>query len=87
MDITVKKPLKDRLRKSFQTWYASEIQKQLKDVSLDKVKVDIHASTVKPMCSRWIKSAWQDLQDQPSIAINGFRNAEILDAITNEEDQ
>ena len=31
----------------FQEWYASEVQKQLKSVPLDKVKVDLTAAVVK----------------------------------------
>ena len=48
MDITVNKPMKNGLRTRFQTWYASEIQTQLKLVPLDKVQVNVTASTIKP---------------------------------------
>ena len=78
MDVSVNRPMKDRLRKNFQTWYAGEVQKQLKTVSVDQVKVDITASAIKPLCARWIQTAWQGLEQQPQIAINSFRRLEFL---------
>jgi len=47
MDISVNKPMKDELKKRFQAWYASEVQRQLKEVSVDKIKVDVTASAIK----------------------------------------
>ena len=81
MDVSVNRPMKDRLRKNFQTWYAGEVQKQLKTVSVDQVKVDITAAPIKPLCARWIQTAWQGLEQQPQIAINSFRKAGIFNSI------
>lgn len=44
MDVSINKPMKDGMRTGFQTWYASEIQKLLKDGPLDQVKVNITAA-------------------------------------------
>lgn len=81
MDVSVNRPMNNRLRKNFQTWYAGEVQKQLKTVSVDQVKVDITAAAIKPLCARWIQTAWQGLEQQPQIAINGFRKAGIFNSI------
>ena len=74
--------MKDELKKRFQTWYALEVQKQLKEVPVDKVKVDVTASAIKTKSASWIISSWQAIEQRPEIVINGFRKAGILDAIT-----
>ena len=35
IDLSINKPVKDQMGSKFQEWYASEVQKQLKSVSLD----------------------------------------------------
>ena len=82
MDISINKPMKDALQKKFQSWYAAEIQKQLKEVPVDKVKVDLTAAAIKPKSASWFFSAWHSIKERPEMAINGFRKAGILDAIT-----
>ena len=82
MDISINKPMKDALKKKFQSWYAAEIQKQLKEVPVDKVKVDLTAAAIKPKSACWFFSAWHSIEERPEMAINGFRKAGILDALT-----
>ena len=41
LDVSVNKPIKDDLKKSFHSWYANEVQKQLKSVPVHEVKVDV----------------------------------------------
>lgn len=82
MDISVNKPMKNGLRTRFQTWYASEIQKQLKVVPLDEVQVSVTASSIKPHSAKWIISTWQEIEKRPDLAINGFQAAGIVSAIT-----
>ena len=81
MDISINKPMKNGLRTRFQTWYANEIQKQLKEVSLDQVQVPVSASIIKPLSANWIISTWQEIEKRPEIAVNGFRAAGIVSAI------
>ena len=59
MYIAVNKPLKDELKARFQSWYANEVKKQLEEVSVDQVKVDVTTSVIKPKSASWIISAWQ----------------------------
>ena len=82
MDVSSNKPMKDEMKKRFQVWYAGEIQKQLKNVPVDQVHVDLTVAVIKDKCTNWIISSWQALQERPDLAINGFRKAGILDAIT-----
>ena len=81
MDISINKPIKDEMKKRFQSWYAAEVQKQLKEVPVEDVKVDV-ASAVKTKSANWIISTWQALEVRPEVAINGFKKAGIYDAVT-----
>ena len=46
MGMSINKPVKDGMRTKFQTWYASEVQKQLKDVPVDQVKVGVTVAAI-----------------------------------------
>lgn len=81
LDVSVNKPMKDELRARFHTWYASEVEKQMKDLPAEKVKVDITMSNIKGRSASWIISSWQALQSRPEIAINGFRKTGIFSSV------
>ena len=81
LDIAVNKPMKNGLKAKFQSWYANEVQKQLKIVALNNVKVDTTLTVVKSPSASWIVSTWQDITRRPEIAIGGFRHAGISNAI------
>ena len=86
MDMSINKPMKDGMRTRFQTWYASEVQKQLKDVPVDQVKVGVTATAIKPLSAKWIISTWQEIENRPDLAINGFRAAGIASAVESVQD-
>ena len=81
LDVSLNKPMKDELRAKFHVWYASEVEKQMKEIPAEMVKVDVAMSNIKGKSASWIISSWQALQSRPEIAINGFRKAGILPAI------
>lgn len=81
IDVSVNKPLKDELKKGFHSWYAKQLQEQLKSVPLMNVKVDVNAAIIKSNSLNWFIHAWQSIQAQPSIIINGFKKTGIYDAI------
>ena len=81
IDLSINKPVKDQMRSKFQGWYASEVQKQLKSVPLDKVKVDLTAAMVKTNCTRWIQSTIESIQKRPEVVINGFKESGIVQAV------
>ena len=82
LDISVNKPIKDELKKNFHSWYANEVQQQLKSVPVHQVAVDVLTAVIKTKSVSWFISAWESLRARPEITINGFRKAGILDAVT-----
>ena len=81
VDISINKPVKGEMR-NFQWWYAAELRKQLKEVPLGEVKVDVAAAAIKTRSAHSIISAWQALVGTPEVAVNGFKKAGIYEAIT-----
>jgi len=81
LDIAINKSIKDRLRVTFQSWYAKEVSKQLTTTSVKNVKVDVNLGVVKIPCAKWIIEAWREVETRPQMVVNGFRKAGILDAI------
>ena len=65
------KSMKDELKKYFHSWYAKQMQEQLKTVPVLNVKVDVSASIIKNNSMNWFIHAWQCLQAQPSIMDSG----------------
>jgi len=53
--------------------------KQLKDEFLIEIKVIVNI--LKPLGAKWIESLHRYILDNPSIIINGFKAAEILDVL------
>ena len=82
LDVSINKPMKDELKRRFHQWYAEEVSKQLKTVSVHKVRVDVSAAVIKAKSLGWFVSAWQSLSARPTLAINGFKKAGIYDAVT-----
>ena len=80
LDLSINKPLKDELKRSFQSWYAEQVRKQLEEVPVSRVAVDVGLTVVKTPSANWIISAWRSIQQRPQLAINGFREAGLLDA-------
>ena len=81
MDVSINMPVKNGMRAKFQKRYADEVQNQLKHVPVDEVKVSVVASHIKPLSATWMISTWQQIQQRPELAINGFPGAGIVDAI------
>lgn len=82
LDIAVNKPLKDVLKKQFHTWYAEEIQKQLKtDVPVHNVTVVVRAAVIKAKSAGWFIASWQSLQSRLEIVSTAFRRSGILHAV------
>ena len=82
MDVSINKPMKDKLRSQFQAWYSSEVEAQLKDTTIDQVKVDVSMSYIKGRSANWIIGAWQEISRRPDTAINGFRHTGIVKAVS-----
>ena len=81
MDLAINKPLKDAMKKKFQTWYAKEMQQQLgTNTSLNNVKIDFRMSVIKPKSASWLMSSVEEIRSRPLLAINGFFHAGITGA-------
>ena len=57
LNLSVNKPLKDHLRSKFQSWYAEQVSKQMKDEKQPEDIEDMKLSLMKPLSARWIISA------------------------------
>ena len=69
------------MRTRFQSWYADEVQRQLKEMPIDKIRIDLTALVVKTNRARWSIAAVQNLNELPTVAINGFNESGILAAV------
>ena len=81
LDISINKPVKDEVRRRFQSWYAEKVSKQLRTVSIHEVRVDVSAAAIKSKSLVWFVSAWKSLSTHPTLTINGFKRAGIYNAI------
>lgn len=48
MDVSINKPMKNEIKKRFQEWYVSEVQRQLSDnIPIHEVKVNVTLTNIK----------------------------------------
>ena len=72
---------KSKRKDLFSEWYAAEVQCALSDdVSHATVKVDLRASTIKPLHARWLITAISELSGASCLKL-GFEKAGILNCI------
>ena len=84
LDVSVNKAVKDHLHKSFNTWYAEQVQQQLaQGKAIEEVKVDLRMSVMKPLETKWIVSCYDYLRGNKQIGFNGFKESGIVDALQN----
>ena len=59
LDLSVNKPFKDHLRRSFQSWYSEEVSSQLQGgKKAEDITIDTKLSIMKPLGVKWITSAY-----------------------------
>ena len=80
MDLSVNKAVKEFLRKRFQNWYSGEME-SLCSTNGSFTPVDLPMSKLKPLGADWLVKAHQYLQNNPSLAKNGFCAAGITSAL------
>jgi len=83
LDLSINKPVKGGMKAQFQQWYADEVKKQLQTTPVNQIKVDVNLAVVKKPSASWLISVWHTLEKRPEVAIDGFRQAGIIDAIDN----
>lgn len=79
LDLSVNKPAKDFMKRQFKNWYGEMICKQLEDKVEEEV--DMRLSVMKPLSARWLIDMHKYFVDHPSIIVNGFHNAGIVDVL------
>ena len=79
LDLSVNKPAKDFMKSKFQEWYSNIIWQQLEN-GIDE-EVDMRLSVLKPLSAKWIMEMHNYFMSQPSIIINGFREAGIVEIL------
>ena len=77
LDISVNKAAKSFMHDQFQTWYAQQVQLQMKDGGTTNEPVDLRLSIVKPISARWLVNLYDYLVSKPDIIKNGFKGAGI----------
>jgi hypothetical protein len=77
LDVSINKAAKEYLRNQFQQWYSEQVCKQLKEESQTS-KVDLSLSVMKPLGAKWLISLYEYLRDNPSLSINGYKEAGLL---------
>ena len=88
LDLSVNKPLKDPLRRSFQSWYSEQVSKQQEERKVPEnidVKVDTRLSIIKPLSARRITSAYDYVQSDSGIVHVGFLEAGIVETLDQDE--
>ena len=90
-DLPVNKPVKDFLRKKFESWYADEVAKQLHDDASSETAeiqpVDLSFAAVKVLSAKRLVEVGEYLSENPQFIVNGFRRAGISPALDGRSDE
>lgn len=79
LDVSVNSVFKDSMKSHFARWYAAEVKEALEQgLEIANVKVDLRASTVKPLHGNWLMMAFTYLKDNKQIIQQGFEKTGIL---------
>ena len=85
MDMSVNKPAKDYLKRSFEQWYSDEVMKQLTgeaDIeSMEIEPIDLRLAAVKEMTAKWLVDMAKYISDNPHITVSGFLRSGIPGAL------
>ena len=76
MDLSVQKIVKNKLRSSFELWFADTIAEKIHEG--EDVKVSTALSILKPLGAKWLVQAHQYLKCNPEIILNGFKSAGLI---------
>ena len=79
MDLSVQKCVKDRMRNSFEDYYAELVANSPETKT--ELKVDLGMTTLKPLSAKWLVSAIDYLKARPHIVYNGFKAAGIAECL------
>ena len=90
MDISVNKPAKDFLKRTFEEWYADRVMNQLQGVtdieSAEIQPINLCFAEIRVLSAKWLVEMEHYLAENPQFIVNGFRCAGILAALDGCED-
>ena len=90
MDLSVNKPAKDFLKRKFEDWYSTQIQKQLQghvDIEALQIQpVDMSMPVMKELGARWLVEMYEYIVENPLMIVNGFIKSGILAALDRVDD-
>ncbi|CAH1248535.1 TIGD4 [Branchiostoma lanceolatum] len=75
--------LKKDLTKSFMTYYAGSIAKEIAEDCLDNDKVNLRLSKMKPLHAHWLLSAMDRLSPERELIMRGWERTGIKAAVEN----
>ena len=82
LDVLVNKPVKQKMRKQFQMWYAEQVQQKIEDgMPINEIKIAMPASIMKNLSAKWMISTWDVLKCRLELTTNGFQKAGNIAAV------
>ncbi len=85
MDLTVNEPVKAFLKK-FDDWYSGKVQEQLQGKDINELEsvsispINLSLTVMKHVGAQWLVEAFNYIQDNPTIVVNGFVKSGITTA-------
>ena len=87
LDLSVNKPAKSFISNKYNEWFSNEVTAQIVNgVDPPNIKVSMKLSDLKPLHARWIIELYDHLRSHKDIALHGFEQAGIMEAIENAND-
>ena len=81
LDLSGNDTFKQSVKNAFQSWYADEIDKNLRNgQNIDELDVDLSLSHLKPIHAGWLVSAYQKIT--ADVVKLGWKKAGILEAVS-----
>ena len=77
LDVSVNKSAKEFLRRQFHQWYSDQVCSQMQREAAI-TSVDLTMSVVKPLSAKWLIALYNYMKENPTININGFKQAGIF---------
>ncbi len=70
MDLSVNNLVKDHLKRLFQTWYAHQVENQIRQNPSKSISpIDLRLSIIKPIHAQWLIEAYDYIKSRPDIVI------------------
>ena len=79
MNVSINTVVKSHLRSEFSKWYSNQLAETLsKDC---EECVDLSTARMESIGARWLVNLYEHLENSPDVIVNGFRHADIHQAL------